>query len=272
MKSLSSTANAPRLSLNLSPTSIAITGGKGNIGREFPAQIPRLETRLEATLDEKINELKHYTNLSCLIHLAGLVSVKDCEADPERAFELNVGGALSWYNAAREVGLKRFIQVSSSHVYAPSLKPLNTTDELKPHAVYGKTKLAAESELLKVSSSSSCELVIARVFSVLADPGPHWSVLEGLKRRAFAGDLSPIPGLDNVRDFLWTSEVAEKLERLAQAEKPPQFVNICSGRPTKIREIAEPLFQREGHDVNLLKVDLSQPSGNPFIVGVPTQF
>jgi hypothetical protein len=61
----------------------------------------------------------------------------------------------------------------------------------------------------------------------------------GILRYLKEKDYSPIPGLDYVRDFLWTWEVAESLVRLVRSEVAPPVVQICSGKGTRIRDIAE---------------------------------
>jgi nucleoside-diphosphate-sugar epimerase len=84
-----------------------------------------------------------------IIHLSALQS-PDCDADPIRGMEVNVGGTLNLLNAAADLGnrLERLVFASSAAVYGPrSLYPAATiaeTDPLAPPNLYGVWKLAGE--------------------------------------------------------------------------------------------------------------------------------
>lgn len=84
-----------------------------------------------------------------IIHLSALQS-PDCDADPVRGMEVNVGGVLHLLNAAVELGdhLQRFVLASSAAVYGPRSfypgKTVTEKDPLAPPNLYGVWKLAAE--------------------------------------------------------------------------------------------------------------------------------
>ena len=253
---------------------IAATGTTGSIGSFLPNSVSALKTRLEDPLELRIQELQALpTTPDGLIHLAAMTSLPECAKDPELARERNVMGALKWYQAAKEIGIPRFVFVSTSHVYAPSRigEKVTTHHPLKPKSFYGELKLEAE-ELLKKESlmSSSCELLVARVFSVLSPIMRPGFLLTGLHNRAIAKDYSPIPGLDNVRDFLAADEVADKLMAYIKMSTPPPIANICSGKETTVRQIAEEVFKEHHLDPNKLVMDRSVSGGDPYIVGDPT--
>jgi len=252
---------------------IVFSGAEGSIGSQRPYQSHKVVTPLEAPLEDKISEL---LCLPCMpkvfVHLAAMTSISDCEDSPELCHQFNVEGARQWFRACQEVGVLKFIFASTSHVYDPSAcdQPLSTTAPLAPQKVYGKSKLLAEDALKELEQTGSTHLYIARVFSVLADPGPEWSLLEGLKRRARNKDSSPIPGLSFVRDFLTNTEVCKRLVQIAKSEKIlPQTLNICSGKGTPIRKLAEIVFKQNGFDLDIIQ-ELPLDDGTPQIIGIPT--
>ena len=134
---------------------IAITGFSGAIGKEFPKQCARLKTRLQENCLTMYKELNNIPNkIDTLIHLSGMVSIKECNNNPQLAYKLNVIGSLKWYLAAEMASIKKFIFVSTSHVYGIPLNNeiiINTNYKPRPNNVYGETKLLAENILRKQS-------------------------------------------------------------------------------------------------------------------------
>ena len=140
--------------MNKDLNKIAITGFSGSIGKEFPKQCARLKTRLEESCLTMFKELNNIPNkIDTLIHLSGMVSIKDCEKNPQLAYKLNVTGSLKWYLAAEMANIKKFIFVSTSHVYGIPLNNktiIDTNYKPRPNNVYGETKLVAENILRKL--------------------------------------------------------------------------------------------------------------------------
>lgn len=261
--------------MSISNQNIVFSGSDGSIGSQRPQNSLVVKSLLEDSLATKIAELKNLPEQpKAFIHLAAMASVKDCQENPELCFKLNVDGAREWLEACQECGVEKFIFVSTSHVYDPQAceNPLTTSSPIKPHNTYGQSKWKAEQELsAQAQKQNGTQLYIARVFSVLADPAPPWSLLQGLKKRAENKDFSPIPGLSCQRDFLTNKEVCERLVQIAQSDKQlPQTINLCSGRAKTVREIAEKVFREYGLDPQDLTEELGC-GGTPKIVGVPTK-
>lgn len=73
-----------------------------------------------------------------VIHLAGMLT-PECRAEPARALEVNLGGTLNVFEAARAIGLTRVVYASSAGVFGP-----DDGRYPAPATLYGVTKLAAE--------------------------------------------------------------------------------------------------------------------------------
>lgn len=83
-----------------------------------------------------------------VIHTVGLSSVDGCEADPELAFQVNVGAARDVARLARACGA-RLVHISTDHLFDGG-KPCRTEeDALAPLNVYAKTKGEAEDAVLR---------------------------------------------------------------------------------------------------------------------------
>jgi nucleoside-diphosphate-sugar epimerase len=258
---------------------IAITGFSGAIGKEFPKQCARLKTRLQESCLTMYKELNNIPNkIDTLIHLSGMVSIKECNNNPQLAYKLNVIGSLKWYLAAEMASIKKFIFVSTSHVYGIPLNNeiiINTNYKPRPNNVYGETKLLAENILRKQSKKKNkTKLLIARVFSIISKYGREYSLTEGLKKRSINIDYSEIEGFYNKRDFLTSKEVVKNLIKLRMSNSSRLITNICSGKAKTIGDIACKIFAEANLDKKeLIKNNLNQLQYKQnCVIGRPTLF
>ena len=255
---------------------IAFTGSTGSIGSQMPKGPWPLKTRLEASVEERLDEIKKLPSIpKAIIHLAALTVVGECESNPDKAYELNVKGAVKWYQAAVKSECPRFIFASTCHVYGPAKnnEKLTIDSAIDPKSAYARSKWLAETELRTLALSHlSTSLSVARIFSVLSPLRRSGFLLTTLHERAQKKDYSPIKGLSNIRDFMESKDICLELIRLAQSNEMPKLVNICSGKGTKVREIAERVFKEYDLDITQLKEAADTNPSIPYIVGVPSEF
>ncbi|MGE3973237.1 MAG: NAD-dependent epimerase/dehydratase family protein [Bdellovibrionales bacterium] len=253
---------------------IVYTGSTGSIGSDMPPGPIPLKTRLEESVEQMNKELEEKTSAPfSMIHLSGLASVMECERSPEKAYELNVNGSLKWFQAAEGAGCKRFIYVSSAHVFAapPKGQSLNIHSPVGPRSVYAKTKLEAETALKKYSENSKTELIIARVFSIWPKLHRPGYLITNLHIRAQKKDFSPLSGLYNVRDYIKTDEICKQLVALTEEPFTPTVL-ICTGHGRTIQDVAVEVFAEYGLDGHLLKEAAGRPDDIQYIVGTPYEF
>jgi dTDP-4-dehydrorhamnose reductase len=86
---------------------------------------------------------------SAIVNAAAYTAVDRAEAEPERAFAVNCGGAALLADAAARRGIP-FIQISTDYVFDGSKRsPYREDDVPAPLNVYGSSKLAGETAVLK---------------------------------------------------------------------------------------------------------------------------
>ena len=233
-----------------------------------------LKTRLENSSEEMLKELQSFPQINCIVHLAAMTLVKDCQSQPEKAYALNVEGASKWFMAAHQAGIRHFILASTSHVYGNphTEQPISTKHPLNPVSVYGQTKVAAEIQLSDLARNfPQMKLTIARLFSVISKESKPGLLYTNLHRRAREKDFSPIPGLHYVRDFIPVDDVVDRLIRLASWQNAPPIVHISSGKGRRVLDLAAEVFLEYGLDAQkLLNEAPQEPNDIPWIVGEPT--
>lgn len=102
------------------------------------------------------------SGVDVVYHLASTVHRPDI-VDPKVYYETITQASLHLAKQAQAAGVKRFIYVSTAHVYAPtSPVPLKEDTVKIPATPYAKAKLAAEEALVEFAAQSQWEIVIVR--------------------------------------------------------------------------------------------------------------
>ncbi len=170
--------------------------------RLWPAQVrPRVAGNLEPSTDWS----GVLAGVSEVVHCAARVHVMaDTAANPLDEFRrVNVQGTLNLARQAAELGVRRFVFVSSVKVNGertPLGKPFTADGLSKPLDAYGISKMEAEQGLREIASSTGMEVVIIRPPLVY---GPNVkanfaTMMRWLKR----GIPLPLGGIRNQRSLV----------------------------------------------------------------------
>lgn len=184
-----------------------------------------------------------------VLHLAAM-NARDCAADPERAHVVNVLGTGKLLAAAEKAGVRRFVYVSTAHVYGAPLRG-EISEETVPRPVhpYATTHRAAE-ELVLASGIAGLVLRLSNAMGAPADPAADcWMLLSNeLCRQAVTkGELVLRgTGLER-RDFIPLTDVARAVDHFlglpAEAWGDGVF-NVGSGRSRSSYEVAGLIAER----------------------------
>src|SRR3990167_8759409 len=84
--------------------------------------------------------------LDAVIHLAALAAPRECDANPTRAFDINVNGTLQVLRMALASGAKKVVFSSSAHVFdiPPKWLPTDESAPLRLNNTYTTTKILGE--------------------------------------------------------------------------------------------------------------------------------
>ncbi len=182
-----------------------------------------------------------------VLHAAGM-NAQHCAKDPVGALAFNGGATTRLAQAAASVGVRRFIYLSTAHVYAAPLVGLITEahPSLNPHP-YATSHLAGENGLQKVCEATSMEGMSLRLSNVFGAPSHPkadcWMLLvNDLCRQAVETGALRLnsPGLQQ-RDFLPIGGLCERLDQLLAYPNWQELgpnVNIGSGSSVSVLEMA----------------------------------
>jgi UDP-glucose 4-epimerase len=105
-----------------------------------------------------------------VIHTAGM-NAQDCDADPVKALEFNGLATARLVSAASRVGVKRFIYLSTTHVYSSPLmgdiSELTCPGNINP---YSASHLAGEDAVLNANQRGEIEGIVFRLSNAFGAP------------------------------------------------------------------------------------------------------
>jgi GDP-4-dehydro-6-deoxy-D-mannose reductase len=209
-----------------------------------------------------------------VIHLAGISTHSEAEADPGHAWNVNAAGTarLCHALAAKRNGRRpRVIVVSSGDIYGEGAgRPNVETDLPAPRSTYAATKRGAELAARGIAVSRGLQVIIARPWPHTG-PGqkallfPRW--IAALKAARAAGMTAELKGdPETVRDYLTLDDVVDAYLALLERGIPGETYNISSGRAMTFREAATMLAAKIGSQFTLTP-DPSRASGARYSVG-----
>ena len=239
-----------------------VTGKSGTIGRYFPTNTYSFKSDLTSDFSKELKLISR-SNFT-ITHCAGIVGNSSVMKNYDYSYLVNVTSTVELARLSLSMGIKKFVYVSSSHVYESSRLILDEGAKISPLNEYAHQKREAEVKLLEVFKNYPQQLLIARVFSLL-DWGMKPATLGGAVQKLLNGEISDIHNGEDQRDFLTPRSTATILHLLANSEASG-ILNVCSSKATKIKDAVAYMFKQRNR-LDLLDRVHEGNSETPFIVG-----
>jgi nucleoside-diphosphate-sugar epimerase len=183
-----------------------------------------------------------------VFHEAALTVVQESYVKPEEYRKVNVIGTENIFKLAKEFDFK-VVFASSSSVYGnPLTIPIKEDDARRPLNPYGETKLQDEI-LAERYGKEGVKIIGLRYFNIYGEgqsasyAGVITKFLENIRNRQ-----SPIINGDGlqVRDFVHVGDVARANLLAMEKNIDFSFINIGSGKPTSIVDLAQMMINESG--------------------------
>lgn len=169
--------------------------------------------------------------------------------NPRLAHEVNVGGSLSVFEAARDVGVQKVVYSSASSVYGDTEETTDESHPLNTRTMYGATKLAGELYLRAFNDAYGLPYVTLRYMNVYG-PRQEGGLVMAVTRRLLAGEAPTIEGDGSQSfDFVHVRDVADANVHAMASDVSDDAFNVGSGGEASVREITEKLVEITGADV-----------------------
>ena len=217
-------------------------------------------------------------NVSSIIHLASL-NAQECDHDPEAALLINGLGTLNLLNAAKKMGITKFVYFSTAHVYGSPLQGIideNSTP--RPIHDYAITHRLAEDYVLQANSNKDITGSILRLTNSVGSPlnskANCWMlVVNDLCKQTVLNQSMELHSDELVqRDFIPISTVCSTVvDVLTSDVLDGEIANVSSSVVLTLRELTNLIADRSEvvlgfrPNINFKRLPKSKPLESLFI-------
>ena len=183
--------------------------------------------------------------IDTVIHLAALNAEQSAQ-DPQRAIQTNIAGTQKLVSAAHDSGVRRFLYLSTAHVYgAPLVGRIDEQTIPKPRHPYAWSHRAAEDIVL---AAADFEGVVIRMSNAVGPPqdlnANCWMLVANeLCREAVENRTITLRGSgEEKRNFIALNDVCRALHHVMELPSQAvevQIFNLGGGRAIKVIDLAE---------------------------------
>jgi NAD dependent epimerase/dehydratase len=273
--------------VNLSNSRILVTGAEGFIGSHLIERllargiVPRafvqynsfgswgwldtLPPKQGRGLDVVLGDIRDRTSVreamrgcDVVLNLAALISIPYSYVAPQSYVDTNIVGTLNVLEAARDLGIQRVVQTSTSEVYGSAqFVPITEDHPLQGQSPYAATKIGADQLALSYYRSFETPVVVLRPFNTYGPRQSTRAVIPAIISQIAAGNASiQLGNLDATRDFTFATDTAEGFIQAAECDAClGEVVNIGSGFEISIKDLAELISQTMRREVSIVQDD-----------------
>jgi nucleoside-diphosphate-sugar epimerase len=206
-------------------------------------------------------------NVDTAIHVAWYAEPRAYLQSPTNVACL--AGTLRIAEGASRARVRRFVGIGTCFEYDLSAGRLSIDTPLKPSTPYAAAKAAAFLVLSQYLPQQGLEFAWCRLFYLYGDGEDERRLVPYLRARLAAGEPAELSSGKQIRDFLDVRDAARMIVEatLGPVQGP---VNICSGTPITVRELAERIADEYGrHDLLRFGARPDNLVDPPCVVGVP---
>ncbi len=227
---------------------------RGSVRQASIYLAPGIETYVAGSIHDMTDWQAALTGIDCVIHLAATVHRPDIQ-DPVIYKTTITDASTALFKQAIAAGVKRFIYVSTSHVYGVegSLNLIGESCVRNPCSSYGHAKMEAEDNLLALGEKSAIELVIVRP-PLIYGPGVggNMAQLINLVRKL---PILPLGLAEQKRSFVGLDNFIAFLQLCAEnPQAANKIFNISDDHDLSTRELCEILAKSMGKKLSFISV------------------
>ncbi|MCI5136867.1 MAG: NAD(P)-dependent oxidoreductase [Candidatus Electrothrix sp. AR1] len=254
----------------MKPKTILLTGATGFVGQQILKVLAAPQSMKKVRLvvrEGKQNQIKPAENIESVTGTSDIFSEtpvwleKVCSgidtvihaawyAEPGKYLQSKknidcLSGTLALAKACVQAGVRRFVGIGTCFEYDLSPGYLSIYTPLKPTTPYAAAKAAAFFALSQYFASAGVEFVWCRLFYLYGEGEDERRLVPYLRKQLSQGEGAELTSGTQVRDFLDVNKACRIIAEIAQSRQQGP-VNVCSGQPITVRQLAEQIADEYG--------------------------
>ncbi len=179
-----------------------------------------------------------------------------------------LSGTLRLAEGAVQAKVRRFVGIGTCFEYDLNAGRLSIETPLRPSTPYGQAKVDAFNALSAALPRQGVAFAWCRLFYLYGEGEDSRRLVPYVRDRLQAGEPAELSSGSQIRDFLDVREAARMIVDVALGSQEGP-VNICSGKPVTVRELAERIADEFGRrDLLRFGARPDNPVDPPCVVGV----
>lgn len=190
-----------------------------------------------------------------VLHLAALIAIPYSYVAPASYVETNVMGTLNVVEAARDLGVERVVQTSTSEVYGTAQTvPITEDHPLVGQSPYAASKIGADQIALSYFRSFGTPVTVLRPFNTYGPRQSARAVIPTIISQLAAGARSiKLGSLHPTRDFSYVADTARAFRMSMEADGAlGEVVNAGTGSEISIGDTARLIADVMGAEIEIV--------------------
>jgi nucleoside-diphosphate-sugar epimerase len=182
----------------------------------------------------------HSNAVDSVVHAAAIVGVAQAVQMSTTVLRVNVEGSINVFEAARILGVRRVIHMSSEEVYGAYATPVvNEESPCQPDTVYGASKLATEHFARAWRTMHGLEIINLRIGCTYGLRLPRARVPKILVDAAVTGKAMHLPeGGDSRMDHVYVDDIVHgTMAALDHPTHPFDTYNLATGAAPSVFDL-----------------------------------
>jgi len=191
-----------------------------------------------------------------VIHLAALVGIPHSFTSPEAYVETNIKGTLNLLQAARDTGVRRFINTSTSEVYGTGMQlPMTEEHPLAGQSPYAATKIAADHLALSFHHAFDLPVTVVRPFNTYGPRQSNRAVIPTIISQVASGARKVRLGATSpTRDFSYVQDTVDAfISVLDSSAGIGDVVHFGSGYEVSVGDLALVIAQIMDTEIEIIR-------------------
>jgi NAD dependent epimerase/dehydratase len=192
-----------------------------------------------------------------IFHLAALIAIPYSYIAPQQFLAVNGTGTLNLLEAARGLGVERFVHTSTSETYGTArYSPMDEKHPLHAQSPYAASKIGADQLVESYHLSFGLPAAIIRPFNTYGPGQSARAVIPTIISQGLDGEVIRLGRLEPRRDLTYVQDTVAGFLRVA--EEPAavgEVINIGSGAAVSIGELADRVIGLLGGNKTVIQAE-----------------